>query len=127
MSPPTLSTTPKHIVIVGGGIIGTCTAYSTSTSPHFHPESGDKITLVEAAEVAGAASGKAGGLLALDWHGQATASKSDELGAGVARGLWMVLMMCLMRNSSSTSLNDLSFSSLSSRLYATLDTVHNDS
>jgi len=73
----TSTPSPKHIVIIGGGIIGTCTAYSTSLSPHFHPERGDTVTLVEATEVAGAASGKAGGLLALDWHGQATASECE--------------------------------------------------
>lgn len=66
----------KHIVIVGGGIIGTCTAYYAAMSPRFDPARGDSITLVEAYHVAGAASGKAGGLLALDWHGQATASLS---------------------------------------------------
>ena len=70
------STAPKSIVIVGGGIIGVCTAYYTSISPRFQPAKGDSITLVEATDVASAASGKAGGLLALDWHGQATASES---------------------------------------------------
>jgi glycine/D-amino acid oxidase-like deaminating enzyme len=70
-----MSPQPKQIVIVGGGIIGTCTAYYTSISPHFSAEKGDSIILVEATEVAGAASGKAGGLLALDWHGQATTSE----------------------------------------------------
>ena len=70
------STAPKSIVIVGGGIIGVCTAYYTSISPRFQPAKGDTITLVEATDVASAASGKAGGLLALDWHGQATASES---------------------------------------------------
>lgn len=69
------ATSPKSIVIVGGGIIGVCTAYYTSISPKFQPNKGDSITLVEATDVAGAASGKAGGLLALDWHGQATASE----------------------------------------------------
>jgi glycine/D-amino acid oxidase-like deaminating enzyme len=69
------ATSPKSIVIVGGGIIGVCTAYYTAISPHFQAARGDKITLVEATEVASAASGKAGGLLALDWHGQATASE----------------------------------------------------
>ncbi len=33
------------------------------------------ITLVEATDVASAASGKSGGFLASDWHGQATASR----------------------------------------------------
>jgi glycine/D-amino acid oxidase-like deaminating enzyme len=57
---------PKDIVIIGGGVIGICTAYyllTTGTS---------NVTLVETHEVAGAASGKAGGFLALDWHGPAT-------------------------------------------------------
>ena len=53
-----------HIVIVGGGIIGSCCAYSLSHHPSFDP-SHTSITLLEATEIAGGASGKAGGLLAL--------------------------------------------------------------
>jgi glycine/D-amino acid oxidase-like deaminating enzyme len=49
-----------RVVICGGGVIGACTAY-------FLSRRGIDVILVEAAEVAAAASGKAGGFLALDW------------------------------------------------------------
>lgn len=44
----------------GGGVIGVCTAY-------FLAKKGATVTLVEKSDVACAASGKAGGFLALDW------------------------------------------------------------
>jgi glycine/D-amino acid oxidase-like deaminating enzyme len=65
---------PKNIVVVGGGIVGVCTAYFLAISPH--RPAGSKITLVEGTGVASAASGNAGGFLARDWHGPATASLS---------------------------------------------------
>src|SRR5205085_5262613 len=49
-----------HVVICGGGVIGACTAY-------FLSRRGIDVTVVERAEVAAAAPGKAGGFLALDW------------------------------------------------------------
>src|SRR5881397_3284452 len=49
-----------HVVICGGGVIGACTAY-------FLSRRGIDVTVVERREVAAAASGKAGGFLALDW------------------------------------------------------------
>ena len=49
-----------RVVICGGGVIGACTAY-------FLARRGVDVVVVERAEVAGAASGKAGGFLALDW------------------------------------------------------------
>ena len=49
-----------HVVICGGGVIGACTAY-------FLSRRGIDDTVVERTEVAAAASGKAGGFLALDW------------------------------------------------------------
>src|ERR1044071_8005299 len=49
-----------HVVICGGGVIGACTAY-------FLARGGIDVTVVERAEVASSASGKAGGFLALDW------------------------------------------------------------
>lgn len=55
---------PKHIVIVGGGIIGSTSAYFLSHHPSFDPTR-DSITILEATKIAGGASGKAGGLLAL--------------------------------------------------------------
>ncbi|KAF2742923.1 FAD dependent oxidoreductase [Sporormia fimetaria CBS 119925] len=54
----------RNIVIIGGGIIGSTTAYFLSHHPSFNRER-DSITLLEATEIAGGASGKAGGLLAL--------------------------------------------------------------
>ncbi|KAJ9177304.1 hypothetical protein P3X46_012538 [Hevea brasiliensis] len=50
----------KRVVVCGGGIIGVCTAY-------FLSKKGAAVTLVEKSSVACAASGKAGGFLALDW------------------------------------------------------------
>jgi glycine/D-amino acid oxidase-like deaminating enzyme len=49
-----------RVVICGGGVIGACTAY-------FLSRRGIEIIVVERTEVAAAASGKAGGFLALDW------------------------------------------------------------
>jgi glycine/D-amino acid oxidase-like deaminating enzyme len=49
-----------HVVICGGGVIGACTGY-------FLTRRGVDVTVVERTEVASAASGKAGGFLALDW------------------------------------------------------------
>lgn len=49
-----------HVVICGGGVIGVCTAY-------FLARRGVNVTVVERAGIAAAASGKAGGFLALDW------------------------------------------------------------
>lgn len=51
---------PQHVIVVGGGVIGCCTAY-------FLGKLGAKVTVVEKTEIACAASGKAGGFLALDW------------------------------------------------------------
>ena len=57
----------SNIVIVGGGIIGCSTAYYLTKLGH------RRVTLIEAVEVAHAASGRAGGFLALDWcDGQRT-------------------------------------------------------
>ncbi|KAL8723823.1 MAG: hypothetical protein Q9181_007165 [Wetmoreana brouardii] len=54
----------KEIVIIGGGIIGCTSAYFLTRHPSYDP-SKHKITLLEASKIAGGASGKAGGLLAL--------------------------------------------------------------
>ncbi|BGP21071.1 hypothetical protein JCM10213_007589 [Rhodosporidiobolus nylandii] len=63
---------PSRIVIVGGGIIGASSAFQLATLAQ---QRGDdvKITLVEGSSIAAGSSGKAGGLLALDWHGPDTA------------------------------------------------------
>lgn len=52
-----------HIVIVGAGIIGVCTAYYLTRHPDFDAST-HHITVLESKRVAGGASGKAGGLLA---------------------------------------------------------------
>ncbi|CAK4032630.1 related to oxidoreductase [Lecanosticta acicola] len=54
----------RNIVIVGGGIIG-CTSAYYLTRHHAYDPSKHTITLLEATKIAGGASGKAGGLLAL--------------------------------------------------------------
>ncbi|KAJ4369926.1 hypothetical protein N0V83_005690 [Neocucurbitaria cava] len=54
----------RNIVIIGGGIIGSTTAYFLSRHPNFNKET-HTITLLESTKIAGGASGKAGGLLAL--------------------------------------------------------------
>lgn len=48
----------------GGGIIGCTTAYYLTRHPSYNPEK-DTITVLEATRIAGGASGKAGGLLAV--------------------------------------------------------------
>ena len=58
------NTDNREIVIIGGGIIGCTSAYFLSRHPRFDPAK-HKITLLEASKIAGGASGKAGGLLAL--------------------------------------------------------------
>ncbi|OIW30090.1 FAD dependent oxidoreductase [Coniochaeta ligniaria NRRL 30616] len=54
----------RHIVIIGGGIIGCATAYYLTRHPSFDPAL-HTITVLEATAIAAGASGKAGGLLAL--------------------------------------------------------------
>ncbi|KAJ5092396.1 hypothetical protein NUU61_007266 [Penicillium alfredii] len=53
----------REIVVIGGGIIGCCSAYYLTRHPSYDPAC-HKITLLEASQIAGGASGKAGGLLA---------------------------------------------------------------
>jgi glycine/D-amino acid oxidase-like deaminating enzyme len=73
-----------RVVICGGGVIGSCTAY-------FLVRRGVEVIVVERAEVAAAASGKAGGFLALDWCAgsplDALARRSFHLHAELAREL----------------------------------------
>ena len=60
----------RQVVIVGGGIIGASVAYFLSKHP-----ARPAVTLLEATGIlAPGASGKAGGFLALDWHGTSTSS-----------------------------------------------------
>jgi glycine/D-amino acid oxidase-like deaminating enzyme len=62
----------KSITVVGGGIIGSTTAYYLARHP-----SKPHVTLVEGTDIAAAASGRSGGFLALDWHGESTASLAE--------------------------------------------------
>ena len=50
-----------RVVICGGGVVGACLAYFLSLRP------GVEAVVVERTGIACAASGKAGGFLALDW------------------------------------------------------------
>jgi len=63
------TSSPKKIVIAGAGVIGTSTAFylAKNYSPHI-----SKITIIDpTGTIAPAASGKAGGFLALDWNDHA--------------------------------------------------------
>src|SRR5207248_11189572 len=60
---------PTRIVICGAGAIGAAIAYFTSRR-------GARSTVIERHAVAGSASGKSGGFLALDWCG---GSPPDQL------------------------------------------------
>jgi len=64
--------TQSNTVILGAGIIGSATAYYLSSSGQTPPNS---IHIVEASpKLFASASGHAGGFLAQDWYGPATAS-----------------------------------------------------
>jgi glycine/D-amino acid oxidase-like deaminating enzyme len=52
-----------RVAIIGGGIQGAASAY-------YLTDRGAQVTLIEGSTIAAGASGKAGGLLALDWHGK---------------------------------------------------------
>ncbi|KAF2772303.1 FAD dependent oxidoreductase [Teratosphaeria nubilosa] len=54
----------RNIVVIGGGIIGCTSAYFLTRHPAYDPAK-HNITLLESTKIAGGASGKAGGLLAL--------------------------------------------------------------
>ena len=55
-----MQTSPSNVVICGAGVIGSAIAYYLSLR-------GVAVTIVERYDVACAASGKAGGFLAMDW------------------------------------------------------------
>ncbi|KAM5443281.1 hypothetical protein MferCBS31731_001602 [Microsporum ferrugineum] len=74
----------KDIVIVGGGIIGCCCAYFLTRHPSYDP-SRHRITILEASEIAGGASGKAGGLLALWAYPKVIVPLSYQLHAQLAK------------------------------------------
>ncbi|KAK2781364.1 hypothetical protein FQN52_001657 [Onygenales sp. PD_12] len=74
----------RHIVVIGGGIIGCSTAYYLTRHPSYNPTQ-HKITILEASEIAGGASGKAGGLLALWAYPSNIVPLSFKLHAELAR------------------------------------------
>lgn len=65
---------PEHIVIIGGGIIGLCTAYYLLTSPLLPPSS--SVILIESSTlgIAQGASSNAGGFISKTWHSQSVLS-----------------------------------------------------
>ncbi|KAG4031246.1 hypothetical protein MFRU_009g00370 [Monilinia fructicola] len=73
----------KNIVVIGGGIIGVSTAYWL-TQHRLYDSSIHKITILEATEIAGGSSGKAGGLLASWATPSCLASLSFKLHAELA-------------------------------------------
>jgi len=80
-----MSRLQNKIVVVGGGIIGCSTAYYLTKLGH------KNVTVLESVEVAHAASGRAGGFLALDWCDSgktgALARRSFELHESLASEL----------------------------------------
>ncbi|ESZ97232.1 hypothetical protein SBOR_2355 [Sclerotinia borealis F-4128] len=77
------SSDAKNIVIIGGGIIGVSIAYWL-TQHRFYNSSIHSITILEATEIAGGCSGKAGGLLASWATPSCLAPLSFELHAELA-------------------------------------------
>lgn len=78
-----MATDPSsNIVIIGGGIIGVCTAYYLS----IHPSSSSRtITILEGTAIAAAASGRAGGLVAKWAFPTCLAEPSFRLHADLAK------------------------------------------
>ncbi|OVA02059.1 FAD dependent oxidoreductase [Macleaya cordata] len=73
-----------RVVVCGGGVIGVCTAF-------FLSKKGATVTLVEKSSVACAASGKAGGFLALDWCDGGPLSKLARASFNLHRSLALEL------------------------------------
>ena len=74
-SSPPFNTSMPHTVIIGAGIIGVSTAYFLSHAPNRQPD--HKITVLDPCPPASGASGKAGGFIARNWAGAATASLAE--------------------------------------------------
>lgn len=64
-----------HTVVIGAGIIGVSTAYFLSHDPNRQKD--HKITIIDPCPPASGASGKAGGFIARNWAGSATASLAE--------------------------------------------------
>ena len=59
------TSSPRNIVVIGGGIQGTSVAFHLAESSSLPP--GSTITILEASKLASAASGKGGGFMARQW------------------------------------------------------------
>ena len=73
-----------NVGVTGGGIIGCTSAYYLTRHPSYDP-SAHTITLLEASKIAGGASGKAGGLLALWAYPKSIVPLSYRLHAELAK------------------------------------------
>src|SRR5210317_1508404 len=60
-----VNSSPRNIVVIGGGIQGTSVAFHLAESSSLPP--GSTITILEASKLASAASGKGGGFMARQW------------------------------------------------------------
>lgn len=76
--------TPRNIIIIGGGIIGSTSAYFLTRHPAYNAAL-HKITIIEATKIASGASGKAGGLLALWAYPRSIVPLSYRLHAELAK------------------------------------------
>ncbi|XP_043712838.1 putative oxidoreductase TDA3 [Telopea speciosissima] len=74
----------QRVVVCGGGVIGVCCAY-------FLAKKGAAVTLVEKSSIACAASGKAGGFLALDWCDREPISELARASFNIHRSLALEL------------------------------------
>ncbi|KVI02718.1 FAD dependent oxidoreductase [Cynara cardunculus var. scolymus] len=79
-NPQQIDPPKKKVVVCGGGVIGVCTAY-------FLSKKGAAVTLIEQSSIACAASGKAGGFLALDWCDGSPVSSLARASFGLHRSL----------------------------------------
>ena len=66
-----MTTSPRHIVVIGAGIQGTSVAYHLHARSESLPPN-STITLLESNEPASAASGKGGGFMARSWGSGST-------------------------------------------------------
>ncbi|KAH9624298.1 hypothetical protein KSS87_003869 [Heliosperma pusillum] len=78
------SSESKRVVVCGGGVIGVCTAYYLS-------KLGATVTVIEQSSIACAASGKAGGFLALDWCDNGPVSSLARVSFNLHRSLSSLL------------------------------------